>query len=43
MREDQAARFRKQVEEKDAGDDEAMHFDDDYIRAIGIRVTAHSR
>lgn len=32
--EDQAARFRKQVEEKDAGDDEAMHYDDDYIRAL---------
>ena len=26
-------RFARQVEEKDAGDDEAMHFDDDYIRA----------
>ncbi len=24
--EDQAARFAKQVEEKEAGDDEAMHF-----------------
>ena len=32
--EDQAARFRKQVEEKDAGDDEAMHYDADYIRAL---------
>lgn len=32
--EDQAARFQKQVEEKDAGDDEAMHFDDDYITAL---------
>ena len=32
--EDQAARFRKQVEEKDAGDDEAMHYDDDYVRAL---------
>jgi len=40
--EDQAARFRKQVEEKDAGDDEAMHFDDDYIRALefGMPPTA---
>jgi len=40
--EDQAARFRKQVEEKDAGDDEAMHFDDDYIRALeyGLPPTA---
>ncbi|MEW5790881.1 MAG: lysine--tRNA ligase [Pseudomonadota bacterium] len=32
--EDQAARFRKQVEEKAAGDEEAMHFDADYIRAL---------
>ncbi|MDH5326512.1 MAG: lysine--tRNA ligase [Gammaproteobacteria bacterium] len=32
--EDQAARFRKQVEEKDAGDDEAMHYDEDYIVAL---------
>ncbi|WP_286235011.1 lysine--tRNA ligase [Thalassotalea sediminis] len=40
--EDQAERFRKQVEEKDAGDDEAMHFDDDYIRALehGMPPTA---
>ena len=32
--EDQAARFRRQVEEKEAGDEEAMHFDADYIRAL---------
>jgi lysyl-tRNA synthetase class 2 len=32
--EDQAARFRAQVDAKDAGDDEAMHFDADYIRAL---------
>ena len=32
--EEQAARFRRQVETRDAGDDEAMHFDDDYIRAL---------
>ncbi len=40
--EDQAERFRKQVEEKDAGDDEAMHYDDDYIRALeyGLPPTA---
>jgi lysyl-tRNA synthetase class 2 len=40
--EDQAARFLKQVEEKEAGDDEAMHFDDDYIRALeyGLPPTA---
>lgn len=40
--EDQAARFRQQVEEKDAGDDEAMHYDDDYIAALeyGMPPTA---
>ncbi len=32
--EDQAARFLSQVEQKDAGDDEAMHYDADYIRAM---------
>lgn len=32
--EDQAARFRAQVAAKDAGDDEAMHYDADYIRAL---------
>ncbi|EAT12065.1 lysine--tRNA ligase [Bermanella marisrubri] len=32
--EDQAERFRKQVEEKDAGDDEAMHYDADYVQAL---------
>ena len=32
--EDQAARFRRQVETRDAGDDEAMWFDEDYIRAL---------
>jgi len=39
---DQADRFRKQVEEKDAGDDEAMHFDADYIVALehGMPPTA---
>jgi len=34
--EDQAARFRAQVEAKDSGDDEAMHFDADYIRALEV-------
>ncbi|OOZ37092.1 lysine--tRNA ligase [Solemya velesiana gill symbiont] len=40
--EDQAKRFRKQVEEKEAGDEEAMHFDADYIRALehGLPPTA---
>ncbi|HEU0152529.1 MAG TPA: lysine--tRNA ligase [Arenimonas sp.] len=32
--EDQKARFLAQVEAKDGGDDEAMHFDADYIRAL---------
>jgi len=32
--EDQAARFRAQVAAKDSGDDEAMHYDADYIRAL---------
>jgi lysyl-tRNA synthetase class 2 len=40
--EDQAERFRAQVESKDAGDLEAMHFDGDYIRALeyGMPPTA---
>jgi len=40
--EDQAERFQHQVSEKDAGDDEAMHFDADYIRALefGLPPTA---
>lgn len=32
--EDQAERFRAQVEAKDAGDEEAMYYDADYIRAL---------
>jgi lysyl-tRNA synthetase, class II len=32
--EDQAARFRAQAEAKEAGDEEAMHYDADYIRAL---------
>jgi len=32
--EDQSARFMKQVEAKDAGDEEAMYYDSDYIRAL---------
>jgi len=40
--EDQAERFHAQVAEKDAGDDEAMHFDQDYITALeyGMPPTA---
>jgi lysyl-tRNA synthetase class 2 len=40
--EDQAERFRQQVTEKEAGDDEAMHYDADYIRALehGLPPTA---
>ena len=40
--EDQAQRFLAQVAEKDAGDDEAMHYDHDYIRALeyGMPPTA---
>ncbi|HZX80562.1 MAG TPA: amino acid--tRNA ligase-related protein, partial [Lysobacter sp.] len=34
--EDQAARFMAQVEAKQGGDDEAMHFDADYIRALEV-------
>ena len=34
--EDQAARFRAQAAAKDSGDDEAMHFDADYIRALEV-------
>ena len=40
--EDQAERFHKQVAEKEAGDDEAMFFDEDYIAALeyGMPPTA---
>ena len=40
--EDQAQRFQQQVAEKDAGDDEAMHYDADYVRALeyGLPPTA---
>ena len=40
--EDQAERFMRQVAEKDAGDDEAMHYDADYINALeyGLPPTA---
>ena len=40
--EDQAARFKAQVAEKESGDMEAMHFDDDYVTALeyGLPPTA---
>ncbi len=40
--EDQAARFRAQVEDRAGGDDEAMFFDADYVRALeyGLPPTA---
>jgi lysyl-tRNA synthetase class 2 len=34
--EDQAARFLAQVNAKEGGDDEAMHYDADYIRALEV-------
>jgi lysyl-tRNA synthetase class 2 len=40
--EDQAARFRAQVERRQAGDEEAMFYDADYVRALeyGLPPTA---
>lgn len=40
--EDQAERFMEQVQQKEAGDHEAMHYDADYIRALeyGMPPTA---
>jgi lysyl-tRNA synthetase, class II len=40
--EDQAERFHAQVADKDAGDDEAMHYDADFVRALeyGMPPTA---
>ncbi|NND67997.1 MAG: lysine--tRNA ligase [Halioglobus sp.] len=40
--EDQAERFLAQVAEKEAGDEEAMHYDADYVRALeyGLPPTA---
>jgi lysyl-tRNA synthetase, class II len=40
--EEQAQRFRAQVQRKDSGDDEAMHYDADYVRALeyGMPPTA---
>ena len=40
--EDQAERFRQQVAARDAGDEEAMHYDQDYVTALeyGMPPTA---
>ena len=40
--EDQAARFRAQVSAKESGDEEAMHYDADYVTALeyGMPPTA---
>lgn len=40
--EDQAARFKAQVEQKEAGDDEAMYYDADFVTALehGLPPTA---
>ena len=40
--EDQAARFQEQASAKESGDEEAMHYDADYIRALeyGLPPTA---
>ncbi len=40
--EDQAARFMEQVAQKDSGDDEAMHYDADFVTALeyGLPPTA---
>ena len=40
--EDQAERFKSQVDDKEAGDEEAMHYEADYIRALeyGMPPTA---
>ena len=40
--EDQAARFQAQVDAREAGDEEAMYFDADYLRAMeyGLPPTA---
>ena len=39
---DQAARFKKQLENRQSGDVEAMHYDDDYVQALeyGLPPTA---
>jgi len=40
--EDQAARFQAQAQAKEAGDEEAMYYDADYVRALeyGLPPTA---
>ena len=41
--EDQAERFQQQVVQKSDGDDEAMFFDDDYLRALEHRLPPSRR
>ena len=38
-----AARFNAQVEAKDSGDDEAMFYDHDFIRALEYGMPPHRR
>ena len=33
---EQAIRMLAQARQKDSGDDEAMYFDEDYIKALGL-------
>ena len=40
---DQAERFKQQVAEKDAGDDEAMHYDAEFIEALSYGFATHCR
>jgi len=37
---EQASRFEEQVKKKNSGDDEAMHFDSDYIKALSYGMPA---
>ena len=39
--EDQVERFKAQVADMEAGDEEAMHFDADYIRALEYLSLIH--